>query len=59
MDEKIELTKRQEEILNFIKKYIADHGYPPAVREICAGVGLSSPATVFVHRKPWCDKTNE
>ena len=51
MDEKIELTKRQEEILNFIKKYIADHGYPPAVREICAGVGLSSPATVFVHIK--------
>ena len=51
MDEKIELTKRQEEILNFIKKYIALHGYPPAVREICAGVGLSSPATVFVHIK--------
>ena len=32
MDEKIELTKRQEEILNFIKKYIAEHGYPPAIR---------------------------
>ena len=27
------------------------HGYPPAIREICAGVGLSSPATVFVHIK--------
>ena len=51
MDEKIELTKRQEEILNFIKKYIGVVGYPPAVREICAGVGLSSPATVFVHIK--------
>lgn len=45
------LTKRQEDILNYIKKYIADHGYPPAIREICAGVGLSSPATVFVHVK--------
>ena len=45
------LTKRQEDILNFIKKYIADHGYPPAIREICTGVGLSSPATVFVHVK--------
>lgn len=45
------LTKRQEEILNFIKKYSAEHGYPPAIREICAGVGLSSPATVFVHIK--------
>ena len=45
------LTNRQEDILNYIKKYIADHGYPPAIREICAGVGLSSPATVFVHVK--------
>ncbi len=46
-----ELTKRQEEILTFIKKYSAKHGYPPAIREICKGVGLSSPATVFVHVK--------
>ncbi len=45
------LTKRQEEILTFIKKYSAEHGYPPAIRDICAGVGLSSPATVFVHVK--------
>ncbi len=45
------LSKRQLEILNFIKKYIAEHGYPPAIREICAGVGLNSPATVFVHIK--------
>lgn len=45
------LTKRQEEVLTFIKKYSSDHGYPPAIREICLGVGLSSPATVFVHVK--------
>ena len=45
------LTKRQAEILTFIKKFIAEHGYPPAIREICAGVGLNSPATVFVHIK--------
>ena len=49
--EKKQLTKRQSEILTFIKKYIARHGYPPAIREICSGVGLSSPATVFVHVK--------
>lgn len=49
--EKKKLTKRQEEVLTFIKKYSAEHGYPPAIREICAGVGLSSPATVFVHIK--------
>ena len=45
------LTPRQQEILTYIKKYSAMHGYPPAIREICAGVGLSSPATVFVHIK--------
>ena len=45
------LTKRQEEVLTFIKKYSVEHGYPPAIREICDGVGLSSPATVFVHVK--------
>ncbi len=50
MDNKV-LTKRQEEILTFIKKYSAEHGFPPAIREICKGVGLNSPATVFVHVK--------
>lgn len=45
------LTPRQQEILTYIKKYSAMHGYPPAIREICAGMGLSSPATVFVHIK--------
>lgn len=46
-----ELTKRQKDVLDYIKKYIAEHGYPPAIREICKGVNLSSPATVFVHMK--------
>ena len=45
------LTKRQEDVLNFIKKYMAKHGFPPAIREICAGVGLNSTATVFAHIK--------
>lgn len=45
------ITKRQDEILTFIKKYTATHGYPPAIREICKGVGLSSPATVHAHIK--------
>lgn len=49
--EKENLTKRQTDVLNFLKKYIADHGYPPTIREICDGVKLSSPATVFVHIK--------
>ncbi len=50
MNEK-ELSKRQKEVLNYIKKYTAKHGFPPAIREICKGIGLSSPATVFVHMK--------
>ena len=44
-----ELTKKQVEVLDFIKKYTAKHGYPPAVREIGAALGLSSPATVQAH----------
>lgn len=48
---KNDLTKRQEEILKYIKKYTAEHGFPPTIREICTGVGLSSTATVFVHIK--------
>ncbi len=43
------LTKKQEEVFNFIKKYSAKHGYPPSVREICKALGLSSPATVQAH----------
>lgn len=44
-----ELTKRQEEILNFIKEYIVAHGYPPTIREICKAMNVSSPATVHAH----------
>ncbi len=45
------LTNKQAETLDFIKKFIAKNGYSPSVREICSGLGLSSPATVFVHIK--------
>ena len=45
------LTKRQEEILNYIKEYIVNHGYPPTVREIGADLGVSSPATIHAHLK--------
>lgn len=46
-----QLTPKQTEVLNYIKKYKATHGFPPSVREICAGLGLSSPATVHAHIK--------
>ena len=45
------LTKKQEEVLTVIKKYIAEHGYAPSVREVCELMNLSSTATVFVHMK--------
>lgn len=43
------LTKRQEDILNYIKKYIVAHGFPPTIREIGAALDLSSPATIHAH----------
>jgi len=45
------LTKKQEEVLVYIKKFVVAHGYPPSVREICKGMNLSSPATVHTHLK--------
>lgn len=43
------LTKRQEEILNYLKQFMINHGYPPTVREIGKDLGISSPATVHTH----------
>ncbi len=49
MDLTKELTKRQQEIFEFIKRYSADHGYPPTVRDIGKAVGLASSSTVHAH----------
>jgi repressor LexA len=43
------LTGRQQEIWEFLVEYVDRHGYPPAVREIGAAVGLASPSTVHAH----------
>ena len=43
------LTKRQNDILDVIKKFMATHGYPPTVREIGSSLDLSSPATTQFH----------
>lgn len=40
---------KQTEIYEFIKTHIREKGYPPSVREICKGVGLSSTSTVHGH----------
>lgn len=50
------LTKKQEEALICIKKYIAKNGYSPSVREVCEMMGLSSTATGFVHMRHLMNK---
>ena len=37
------LTKRQEEILNLIKRHIADFGFPPTRADIARSLGFKSP----------------
>lgn len=44
-----ELTRRQSEVLDFIKSYMVSHGYPPTIREIGSSIGVSSPATIHAH----------
>ncbi len=44
-----DLSKKQFEVLNFIKKEINKKGYPPSVREICDAVKLKSTSTVHGH----------
>ncbi len=43
------ISKKQEEILNYIKSEILKKGYPPAVREICEAVNLKSTSSVHSH----------
>ena len=45
----MDLTKRQQEIFDFIGKYSAKYGYPPTVRDIGKAVGLASSSTVHAH----------
>jgi repressor LexA len=45
----VDLTKRQQEIFDFIKRYSAKYGYPPTVRDIGKAVGLASSSTVHAH----------
>ena len=57
------LTNRQKDVLDYVKSYIANHGYPPAVREIGFALGLNSPATIQSHltaleSKGYIKKTN-
>lgn len=43
------ISKKQSEILKFMKSEVREKGYPPSVREICQAVGLKSTSTVHGH----------
>ena len=45
----LNLTKRQQEIFDFVKRYSSQHGYPPTVRDIGKAIGLTSSSTVHAH----------
>ena len=45
------LTKKQKQVLEFIKQFYAENKYPPSIRQICSAINLSSPATVHTHLK--------
>lgn len=42
-------TKKQRELLEFIQKFVAEHGYGPSYREIMVGCEYTSVATVAAH----------
>jgi repressor LexA len=57
------LTKRQQEILEYVQKYIQDEGYPPSIREIGTQFDIGSLRGVTVHldalqKKGYIDRSN-
>ncbi len=49
MASNIRPTKKQRELLDFIGRFIQEHGYSPSYREIMNGLSYTSVATVAVH----------
>lgn len=49
MEQKDRPTKKQKELLDYVEKFVAEHGYSPSYREIMSGCDYSSVATVAVH----------
>lgn len=47
--EAVRPTKKQKELLEFIRNFIAEHGYSPSYREIMSGLNYTSVATVSLH----------
>src|SRR3989304_917157 len=43
------LTQRQKEILDFLREFIRESGFPPSLREICARFGIKGPQNAAKH----------
>lgn len=43
------LTKRQSEVLEYLKTYIDQNGYAPCVRDVCVALNLKSTSTAHAH----------
>lgn len=43
------ITKRQKQVLDFIKKYISNYGYAPTLEEIKKALKLSAVSTIYQH----------
>ena len=43
------ISRKQQEILDYLKEEILSKGYPPTVREVCEKVGLRSTSSVHSH----------
>jgi repressor LexA len=50
------LTRRQREIYDFVRDFVADRGYAPSLEEIGENFGLSSVATVHKHVQHLAEK---
>ena len=50
------LGKTQQAVYCYIKEFIAEHSFPPTVREIGAAIGLKSTSSVHAHLKALCEK---
>ena len=43
------LTNRQKFVLDNLKKFMANNGYAPTVRDLCKQTNLNSTATIQMH----------
>lgn len=51
MSDQTRPTKKQHELLQYLREFIAEHGYSPSYREIMRGCNYTSVATVALHVK--------